>query len=86
MRDVLERGGAREEGAFGSLLLLERRTPLQPNAPKVEGTGEIKVESAERATGCFTTHADMDPSVSARTVGVYLRTDPEYARISRHGS
>jgi len=51
--------------------------PLHPNAPKLEGTGEIKLESAERAAGYWTTHADTDPSVNARTVGVYLRADPE---------
>jgi hypothetical protein len=51
--------------------------PLHPNAPKLEGTGEIKLESAERATGYWTTHADTDPSVNARTVGVFLRADTQ---------
>jgi Predicted nucleotide-binding protein containing TIR-like domain len=50
--------------------------PMHPNAPKLEGTGEIGLESAERATGYWTTHADTGPSVNARTVGVYLRADP----------
>ncbi|BDG05003.1 TIR domain-containing protein [Anaeromyxobacter oryzae] len=55
--------------------------PLQPNAPKLEGTGEIKMESAERAAGYFTTtHAGTDSSLNARTVGVYVRADPEDAR------
>jgi Predicted nucleotide-binding protein containing TIR-like domain len=51
--------------------------PLHPNAPKLEGTGEIRLESAERAAGYWTTHADTGASVNARTVGVYLRADAE---------
>ena len=51
--------------------------PLQPNAPQLEGTGEIRLESADRAAGYFTTHADRPPIVHARTSGVYLRADPE---------
>jgi hypothetical protein len=47
--------------------------PLDPNAPKLEGTGEIRLESADRATGYWTTRGD---EVNARTVGVYLRADP----------
>jgi Predicted nucleotide-binding protein containing TIR-like domain len=50
--------------------------PMHPNAPKLEGTGEIRLESAERATGYWTTQPDTGPSVNARTVGVYLRADP----------
>jgi AraC-like DNA-binding protein len=51
--------------------------PLDANAPKLEGTGEIRLESGERAAGYWTTHADTGPGVNARTVGVYLRADPE---------
>ena len=51
--------------------------PLDPNAPQLEGTGEIRMESADRAAGYFTTHSDTDPAVNARTSGVYLRADPE---------
>jgi len=51
--------------------------PLHPNAPQLDGTGEIRLESADRAAGYFTTHADRDPKVNARTAGVYLRADPE---------
>jgi predicted nucleotide-binding protein with TIR-like domain len=50
--------------------------PRDPNAPQLEGTGEIRVESADRADGYFTTRADTHPRVNARTVGVYLRADP----------
>jgi hypothetical protein len=50
--------------------------PLDPNAPQLDGTGEIRMESAERASGYFTTHADTRTSVNARTAGVYWRADP----------
>jgi len=50
--------------------------PLDPNAPHLEGTGEIRLESADRAAGYFTTRADARPEVNERTVGVYLRADP----------
>ena len=51
--------------------------PLQPDAPQLDGTGEIRMESAERASGYFTTRADTHPRVNARTAGVYWRADPE---------
>jgi hypothetical protein len=51
--------------------------PLDPNAPQLEGTGEIRLESADRATGYFTTRADARPRVNARTAGVYWRAGPE---------
>src|SRR5262245_2163270 len=43
--------------------------PLDPNAPQLDGTGEIRMESPERASGYFTTRCDTDPSVNARTAG-----------------
>ena len=51
--------------------------PLHPNAPQLYGTGEIRMETAERAAGYFTTRSDTHPKVNARTAGVYLRADPE---------
>ena len=51
--------------------------PLDPNAPQLDGTGEIRMESAERASGYFTTRMDMHPRVNVRTAGVYWRADPE---------
>ncbi|TIU04396.1 MAG: nucleotide-binding protein, partial [Mesorhizobium sp.] len=41
------------------------------------GTGEIRLESADRASGYFTTRADTPPKLNARTSGVYLRAAPE---------
>jgi hypothetical protein len=51
--------------------------PRDPNAPRLEGTGEIRLESLDRAAGYYTTRADNDPRVNARTSGVYFRADPE---------
>jgi hypothetical protein len=50
--------------------------PMHPNAPQLEGTGEIRLESADRAAGYWTTRAATQPKVNARTSGVYLRADP----------
>ena len=55
--------------------------PLDTNAPQLEGTGEIRLESADRAAGYFTTRADGRPGVNARTVGVYLRAEPDDMKI-----
>jgi hypothetical protein len=49
--------------------------PLDPNAPQLHGTGEIRLEFADRATGYFTTRSDTRPEVDARTSGVYLRAE-----------
>jgi hypothetical protein len=50
--------------------------PRQPNAPQLEGTGEIRLEDANRAAGYWTTRSDLDPNLRERTAGVYLRADP----------
>ncbi|WP_246805496.1 hypothetical protein [Mesorhizobium mediterraneum] len=50
--------------------------PRDPNAPQLYGTGEILLESVDRAAGYFTTRSDWPEGVNARTSGVYLRADP----------
>jgi len=50
--------------------------PRHPDAPKLEGTGEIKLESEDRASGYWTTRSERNPELHARTSGVYLRADP----------
>jgi predicted nucleotide-binding protein len=55
--------------------------PLHPNAPQLDGTGEIRMETADRAAGYWTTRADTDPTLNARTSGVYLRADPKDTSI-----
>jgi hypothetical protein len=51
--------------------------PRDSNAPQLDGTGEILLESADRASGYFTTRSDTPASVNARTAGVYWRAEPE---------
>jgi len=48
--------------------------PRDPTTPQIQGTGEIRLESAERATGYWITEVDSGPA--PRTAGVYLRADP----------
>jgi hypothetical protein len=55
--------------------------PRQANAPPLDGTGEIRLESADRANGYFTTRSDTDPKVNARTSGLYLRANAEDLNI-----
>lgn len=50
--------------------------PLDPAAPQLEGTAEIKLESPDRASGYWITRADNDPTLRARTSGTYWRADP----------
>lgn len=50
--------------------------PLDSNAPELHGTGEILLESADRASGYFTTRSDTPGGVNARTAGVYWRAEP----------
>ena len=53
--------------------------PRDPNAPQMDGMGEIMLESAGRASGYFTTR--LGASADARTAGVYWRADPEHMSI-----
>jgi hypothetical protein len=50
--------------------------PRHPNAPQLEGTGEIKLESIDRAGGYWTTRCDGPDAFHIRTSGIYLRSDP----------
>ena len=51
--------------------------PRDSNAPQLDGTGEILLESADRASGYWTTRSDTPESVKARTAGVFWRAAPE---------
>jgi len=64
----------REDGS-GIFYYWKGEWPTHPDAPQLEGTGELRLESADRASGYFTTRADSH-EVNARTAGVYLRADP----------
>ena len=60
----------------GLLYYWRGERPLDPNAPEYHGRGEIRVESADHASGYFTTLSDSQPELNARTAGVYQRADP----------
>jgi hypothetical protein len=60
--------------------------PRHPNAPQFESTGEIRLESVDRATGYWTTRSDRDPGLNARTSGIYLRADPSDLQVLDEGS
>ena len=55
--------------------------PRHPNAPQLEGTGEIRLESADRASGYWITRSDADPQLRERTSGIYLPAYPDDMRI-----
>src|SRR5437764_5044111 len=48
-----------------------------PNAPQLDGTGEVRIESVDRAAGYFTSRSDTHPKVNTRTSGIYVRADPD---------
>jgi hypothetical protein len=97
-----ERPGLEEDGTlsarYWSEAAKERRDPAgifyfwkgerprHANAPQLEGTGEIRVETADRATGYWTTRSDRDAGLNARTAGVYLRADPSDLQVLDGGS
>jgi hypothetical protein len=60
--------------------------PRDPNAPQLEGTGEIRMEATDRASGYWTTRSDRNPELNARTAGVYLRADPSDLEVLDGGS
>jgi hypothetical protein len=55
--------------------------PRHPNAPELDGTAEIRLESTDRAAGYWTTRSGTHPEISARTAGFYTRADPEDVSI-----
>jgi hypothetical protein len=95
-------GGWREDGTlsarYSSEAVKERRDPSgvlyfwkgerprDPSAPQLEGTGEITVETPERATGYWTTRSDHDAELNIRTSGIYHRADPSDLKVLEEGS
>jgi len=65
-----------KKGPPGIFYYWKGERPRDPNAPQLEGTGEIRIESVDRAAGYWTTRSDSHPDFIARTAGVYLRADP----------
>ncbi|HKQ13009.1 MAG TPA: TIR domain-containing protein [Steroidobacteraceae bacterium] len=54
--------------------------PRSATLPPLDGTGEIRIESADRAAGYWITVCTA-PSFVVRTSGIYLRADPEDVTI-----
>jgi Predicted nucleotide-binding protein containing TIR-like domain len=55
--------------------------PLDANAPQLDGTGEIRMETADRGSGYWITRADTHAGVNARTAGVFWRADAEDTNV-----
>jgi Predicted nucleotide-binding protein containing TIR-like domain len=70
----------------GVLYFWRGERPRDPNAPQLEGTGEITLETADRATGYWTTRSEREPGLQARTSGIYLRADPSDLEVLEGGS
>ena len=64
---------ARDDGLF---YYWNGERPLDPDAPRLDGTGEIRLEAEDRAAGYFTTRSSADPELNIRTNGVYWRAHP----------
>lgn len=65
-----------KDGSSGIFYYWEGERPLEADAPQIEGTGEISLESDDRASGYFTVRSQAHPEVLARTSGIYWRADP----------
>jgi len=71
------REAVKEKDASSLFYYWKGERPLDPNAPQLEGTGEIRLESPDRASGYFTTRANAQPELKARTAGEYWRAEAE---------
>ncbi len=60
--------------------------PRDPNAPQLEGTGEIRLEDVDRAAGYWTTRSEIDTALHERTSGIYLRADPDDMKVLDGGA
>jgi hypothetical protein len=70
----------------GLIYFWKGERPRDPNAPQLEGVGEIRLETTDRATGYFTTRSDRYGELNARTAGLYLRADPTDLEVLDGGS
>src|SRR5262249_9802024 len=64
-----------KKGPSGVFYYWKGERALDPDAPELHGTGEIRLENADRASGYWITR-DGSLKVNTRTVGVYLRAEP----------
>lgn len=64
-------------GSSGLFYYWNGERPRDPSAPQLWGTGEITLESADRAAGYWVTRTDGPAHMNQRTSGIYLRADPD---------
>lgn len=67
---------ARQKEESGLFYYWKGERPLDVDVPQINGTGEINLESDDRANGYFIVRSDSDPGLNARTAGIYWRADP----------
>ena len=72
------------DGGSGIFYFHNGERPRHADTPQFEGTGEIKLESADRAAGYWITRSE-NPYVNTRTSGVYLRADEDDLRTLDEG-
>ena len=70
-----------KEGSSGIFYYWNGERPLDPNAPRLEGVGEIKLVFDDRAAGYFTTRSDADPHMERTDIGIYWRAVPDDTSI-----
>ena len=64
-------------GPAGIFYFWKGERPRDTNAPEFEGTGEITLESVDRANGYYiVTRSNVAEHVHVKTSGIYLRADP----------
>lgn len=68
---------AKQKDDSGLFYYWKGERPLDADVPQINGTGEIQLESDDRANGYFIVRSDSDPNLNARTAGVYWRADPD---------
>lgn len=72
------------DGGSGIFYFHNGERPRHADTPQFEGTGEIKLESADRAAGYWITRSE-NPYVNTRTSGVYIRADDADLRTLDEG-
>jgi predicted nucleotide-binding protein with TIR-like domain len=60
--------------------------PRHLDVPQLYGVAELRVETADRASGYWTTRSERDPGLNSRTAGVFLRADPSDLEVLDSGS
>lgn len=72
---------AKQKDQSGLFYYWKGERPLDVDVPQINGTGEIQLESEDRANGYFIVRSDSDLSLNARTAGVYWRADPDEVEV-----